>query len=63
MGRGQNSLEEEAKRKKVTALSGGKIATGSKGQKSTKAATAVLPRIYLKIRPISTDTGASGNGP
>lgn len=47
MGRGQNSLEEKPNRKNITPLSGRKRATDSKDQKSTKAATAVIPRIYL----------------
>lgn len=40
-------MEEEAKRKNISALSGRKRATDSRGQMSTKAATAVIPRIYL----------------
>lgn len=40
-------MEEEAKRKNISAISGRKRATDSKGQMSTKAATAVIPRIYL----------------
>lgn len=39
-------MEQKPKRRTI-ALLGGKRATDSKGQKSTKAATAVVPSIYF----------------